>query len=610
MLFLPVFILAQLGWFCFIKSYYEHSSQIPLIMVSVQSLVLYAAGFINQMRLCSWILIACGCLMLIFTAARKKLHFSAPSVGLTVFLLGLLWAFAVTWDRVCYIWSDFSHWMRYAKALKLDGGFPTAALHNEIRFSSYPPGSSIFIVYLLDFLPAVYVSGKALMGMKILQLAGFCAMVSPLEQLNVSKKVKFICAGLLFVLTFGLTQYTYSLMVDLLLGLLSAGAVCMLISMHNSKQGSILWIVPVLCYIILVKNSAVVFVLFVLLFYVGLQWEKGQHERNRKTLMKAVGIFSCALLFFGTWVIFSRHAFPEIDESGQALSLQRFLSIFTAHGIGFYKEFIVTFCSALFSVKYRCTAVLWVLTAITGVLYFLARKRIPDEDKAQLKRLFWLTCLCDAVYIFSLFCSYTFSFSEEEAKTVASFARYLSTGIVVHLAVLSYLCLRMCVFLPKSLRQKALAALLAASLVLIAAKQMYTFVSPALECSERYRISNEPVDWHVRKLMTATPDEPQRVPGIEYALWLVDRTGEPPLPDGYKFTSYGKYMVSEYLCIPRDSAAVIDIGRNSRKTVDSAVEKFKDKENSVVILSDLRPEAIELAESLNIPILYPQGYTP
>ncbi len=545
--------------------------------------------------------------MLIYTAFSGGMRVSVPSLGLTVFCVGLVWAFFATMDAVSYTWSDMSHWMRYIKALLHDGCFPTAETYPEITHSSYPPGSALFIAYAIPALPMTYLSGKAIFAMKMLHFACLSALLSPLELLpEKRRKAWYVCAGLITLMILGLLPYTYTVMTDLLLGLLAAAAVGMIL--YGMEMGKIPFfsVLAVLCCLCLVKQSGIVFVSAAVLFFV-----MGQRYLRIKAAVRipqTILLLVIPLVLFSGWVLFSRMAYPVTETSKHTLSLTRFIGILSSHEIVFYKKLLRLYAQRFFSMNGKELVVFWSFLFSAGGLLLLCRKRIPSNQRKKLCKIYALMCICDGIYVLSVLFGYMFSFTEKEAMVLASFPRYFGSMVVVHIAVMGWLCLRILGYLPETAQKWSVRGFAAAAAALVLFNHMYIFLWQGLETDEFFRNKNEPDEWYIRQLCSAVEEHTCKNPEEQYILWLIDRTGEPVIAESYDVTMYCRIALSSYFCVDMEQVRVLDLTQNEAKDVEFVLSSFMNRDHALVVLTDHRPEAKQAAYKLNIPVLAPPDH--
>lgn len=602
MLYTCSYLLAQVGWYSAVKNRKILSaSQIPLFLFCLEILFLYLFSFAGWLKAGCWLLNLLGCGIFFRNALQKKLHFQQPSIGILLFLIGLVWAFIACQDAISYTWSDMSHWMRYAKALYSSGGFPTAQTHPDITYSSYPPGSALFITYLLPMLPMQYLSGKAIFAQKVLHLACLSAIVSPIEQMPFSRKTQWIFASLLCILLLGTIQYTYSIMVDIPLGLLAAAILCIPFSHTKDPHFSVYTLLPICCCLVLFKSSGILFLLLDIAVISALRQDAGISRKklwSERTLLLLI-----PLIFFGSWMLFSRFAYPETDGSMQALSLSRFYGIFSSHTLTFYLDFPRIFLLHFFSFREKVLVAFWCLTAAGVLACLFSRKYLPPQERSALSKLLRSIVFYDVVYTLSLFLSYLFSFTETEALELASFPRYFGSLVLVHSSLCMLLCLRSLCTLPADARKRSMCLLTAGCLALILWNQMYLFVSQDTEISPKVKPDIEPNDWYIRQLNTAVQEQLTADPETEYVLWLLDRTEEPEIRTDYKVGIYCRIALSSYFCLPMENVRVLDLQKDAAQDVEYVLRSYTDRENALVVVTDRRPGTLAAAQALNIPVI-------
>jgi hypothetical protein len=595
-------LLAPLGWYGLLKNRRIAPSHIPLLVCCLHMLVLYAAAFAGLLHEASALLTFTGCGLLLWLLCTRRLRPSAPTPGLIVFLAGTVWAVLSTMDTVCYSWDDMSHWMRCVKALAADGRYPSQLTRPEISYVSYPPGSALFISHWLAHLPQRHLSGRAVCALHMLELACASAALSPLEKLPCRKPAVTAAALLGCGLFFRFLPYSDTVMPDLLLGLFAAAffGICLHAGRERTSLGVLLPVAACLC---LIKNSALLLLAFAVVFY--LVWEQRKPTADKRCLLRAAVLALGALAVFAGWTLYSRIAFPDLESSSQALSLARYAGILSSHAPGFYPRLAGVFCKRLLP-DLSVMTVFWLALAGAGWALLPAARRLTGPDKTRLTTPALLMLCFDAVYLLALLFSYAFTFTEREALETASFERYFVAFLVSHAAVFGCLTAEAVCTLPQPRKRKRLLIMAGAGAALLIALQAVPYLTTA-DSSREERVLSTPNDWYIRQLCTAAEDLTAAQTDKQYVLWLYDRTGEPPVVESYKISMYTRIAAAARFCLPDNNARTLDLAVDKPKDIAFVLRSFTDRENAVVVLTDTRPEALEAALQLNIPILYGSG---
>lgn len=208
-------------------------------------------------------------------------------------------------------YDNFSHWAYIAKVMLENNRFPNSG-DSLMMFTSYPPGSACFL-YLVG---TVCGSGDSvlLIGQAVLLLAGVLALY---RETGAPR-----AAYLILLAAFGMFACFFNssindLPVDSLLPIYGALALCMLWEYADTPRGVLLFAAPVLCFVFLIKNSGLYFVLAAAAFYyVYLLRTYGNGKIPWKKLIPWMAAFAAAVPLIGiSGVLYGRQKGLSAAES-------------------------------------------------------------------------------------------------------------------------------------------------------------------------------------------------------------------------------------------------------------------------------------------------------
>jgi hypothetical protein len=219
---------------------------------------------------------------------------------------------------------------------------------------------------------------------------------------------------------------TYALLVDCTLGLLALSAAVYVIFAGKDLKWDDLAVLSVIStYTVLVKQSGLLMVLFVLLFLVRRNEVSVLKMRRYLLLMVAV-----PLLISGLYSIWGHIYYPDIATSSQALSLERFGSFAEVKTPQMVFNIICNTILLALPVlsDYPQPNALWVSFFLLLVFEYKKLKKFPS---------FVYVVGVLALYLVGLMGTYIFSMSNLEVSYMASYDRYYGT-VAVYLAGLIF----------------------------------------------------------------------------------------------------------------------------------------------------------------------------
>lgn len=389
---------------------------VPLFVLSLQGVLIFLAGLAGRMYPMACLLYGGGvaALGLSFVPRLNGGHRANYPAGL--WLLMALAAYAAFLLHGCVLIynDDFSHWGLIVRTMLAGDGFPAAG-DPLITFTSYPPGTACLIYYVCRM-----VTGQAACewGMLMAQAALLLSCVAPIAALGGKRPWCALAAALTAAwFAVGTGVSLYELMVDNVMPMMAVACIA-LIALRGQEAGGRFWETALLAplgMLVLVKNSAFVFVLFVYLAYLAL--------RRPRTLGAWLATLPLLLptLLLPLWRVHALGTDPGMANSMHAMSGAYFQKILA-------DKTVSDVLDTIHLMKERTLGETYVAFLAGAGLAVAAALRIARVRlDAHTRLLPWLNIVFYGVYQFGLMCMYIVSMHVVEASLLIQYERYESS---------------------------------------------------------------------------------------------------------------------------------------------------------------------------------------
>ena len=299
--------------------------------------------------------------------------------------------------------DNFSHWGVIVRHMLVKDRLPNYA-DPYIWYQSYPPGSAAFIYYCLKITGV-----RAEWAQMLAHWMCAAGMLSGLFCLAKGVPAKLACfAGAMLVFC-GDNNFN-QLLVDSTLALVTAEAVCFCVYYRRDLRKKAPYLIPWLTYLIALKNSGGLFVLYalILVFF----W--GGFKRG------AV----CAVPPLMMLLIWNRHV-SYVFESGMttrhSMSIDNFRRMLSAKKPGSVNSIVRQLLQRVFSLTNEYLAVL-----IFSIALFILAMILLRRDRL-IRGLLIYGAAAYAIYMAGTLGMYIFTMPEGQAVQLASYDRYHGT---------------------------------------------------------------------------------------------------------------------------------------------------------------------------------------
>jgi len=423
-----VLLLAVLGYAMFYQKQRLPLCFFPITLISGISVALYLAGLAGFLKIACYAVLLPGLLALVryFSLERLKAVFSDQGILFTIF--AAIWMFAITRGVMLAHNDDGTHWYRICKAMNYENAYPTTP---DIRFYEYVPGCATWIYFITRFVP--FRIENTLFAQNLINaacVASLFAGASWAKDIR-SKGICFILITAAGVLLCSIAETTYALLVDVQVGLVSLAA---LIMVFERGKENIVPVSIVLSFLALVKNSALLFVLFVFV------WAWSWHRYSfREWLKRALFWVGLPVLFNGLYAVRSDLIYGKDAVGVQGISLERYASLFADKSTETIMSIAGNLFSNIFSGKMEVSVAMYACILLYVMMFVCLKPVCYDAlRKARLKGFLTGSLLMLAVYSTGLLATYLFSMTEFEAAWLLGFDRYFGAVLIVIAGVAIY----------------------------------------------------------------------------------------------------------------------------------------------------------------------------
>lgn len=367
------------------------------------------------------------------------------------FIIFLYVAFALSKNSIFFDWDVFSHWGLAAKDYFERGKI--VDVDSSIFYKQYPPGLALFQYYTAS--AGHFSESNALFSTCILT---FTPLILAFQgKKNIDYLGTLLLSVCIFIITMWLGSAFLSGYVDQLIGMLFFAG-CFSAYLYIDQKLKWPYLIPIFWCLPLIKQSGIIFCLFIACFYVFSAVGGYFHHRNHRRTVRGLTI-AIALLAtsFGSKSIWEHYcvrsgivalegndrftSYPKFGEIVAAISaeadsekkiiLHNYINrtIRIANSENFEQESRI-FINRLLGkiVAPVAPPIFWILLILCIFIFsvLLAKNRV----KRKLMGLCVAYICCSAAYCFVHVMVYMFAMSSSEGTGMASYDRYLSSFLI------------------------------------------------------------------------------------------------------------------------------------------------------------------------------------
>ena len=399
---------------------------------SAISLTLYVSAYVKLLFPTAVGLAIVGCLFGLYQLYQsylvEKNSFPLPrlmTIWLGVYFLLFSWTLL---NSGLEHYDNYSHWAVIVKFLFTEGRLPEAS-DVLISFSSYPMGSSLFIYFATVI--AGFSAPVMLMGQFVFIFSCIYALFVVVRDSSRQLVVAMMFAVVASFNYFNIAIRVNNLLVDFLLPLLTLAGLAGIFYLQKKLGLLSLYTILVAGSLSLVKNSALFFVVVLLLYYVYTVIKMRSFSRHKIHLI-ITGLGS-VLLSFLPYLLWSHHVNSNFTQSKHDVSLTSYQQIFAEKDGGVTQAITDLFLSTITDVRTPSTQGIILANVLLFGGYLIIRFVL--KRKNQLLKVGLLVDGIVIAYYIGIYLMFLFSMPTEEALYLAGFERYASSIVILVLGI-------------------------------------------------------------------------------------------------------------------------------------------------------------------------------
>lgn len=385
-------------------------------------LVLMASGMLHVLKYGAWALYMAGWLGGGLMLLRRRKPDAVLIVLAVVFAVWLGWQLGV-----CKSWhnDDFSHWAQAAESLVRRDAFPDAS-EKLIAFQSYPMGATVFIYYVTRFVG----DGEGIRFVAQNFLCGLL-MLTLFAHVKGRRKVMIPVTAVVAVFLYKFNRNFQELQVDWLLSYFGIAIASAILFYRNDAKKMLAAALPGIAAVTLVKSSGMFFAVVCGVIVMAVLKRSGMPKK--KLMWTAAAVFGLPVIAFVLWTVHVKLSFPAALDSKHAVSASAYAANAGAKSLRMILGTVVRM--ALKWLRFEYVEIFAVLFAVfCWLLVRMLKKEQPQAAVSLGKYL--LGCLgVFVLWLVMLYAMYIFSMPAGETHRLASYERYMSSGLLFPLGI-------------------------------------------------------------------------------------------------------------------------------------------------------------------------------
>ncbi len=411
-----------------------------IVVFSSIGCLVYLAGIASLLLQAVYGITAVGILLFIYYAIIGKLHllFGAQSLRILniLFVIVFLYLGYSMYNTRYMHYDNFSHWGLVVKYMLAYDRIPDAAA-KIIDFKTYPLGSSSFLYYVCRI--AGSREDVMLLAQLALLFAGFYAMFGVIKD-----KKRFLLISIMALLCSSMTYFniairTNNLLVDFLMPILGLAGIAILFAYRAETKKGILLSLPILAFLIAIKNSGVFFaaICFAYMMYLCVSAYNGNWKRKAGNLLLAAVVIGLSLAPMFIWSAHTKAEFPG-ELTKHTMSFENFESVFGEKTPEVVTTIITNYRNAVFNIRSLPTLGIVLYHVLAILSYSIARFGLRKRWHL-LTVLIWID-VAAVIYFIGILAMFLFTMPEAEALILAGYERYASSMVMFMIGALAIVC--------------------------------------------------------------------------------------------------------------------------------------------------------------------------
>lgn len=395
----------------------------PILTLSSCILILFLSAQIGCLAAASRGLLWLGvCFFFLFLCRDRQAFDYWKHPGFCFFLLLSLGIAIAGYGKTPDQYDNYTHWALITKEMYQTDALPVA--DSLVTFINYPPATGLWGYYCLKCLR--YGEDIMIAAQGMLAAAALSAMFAETRWNNGRRILcTAFAAGMMCCV---IADNLLNLYVDAMLGYFSVAAL-FLIRFCIRKERFRPWCAAVvLSALILIKPSAMLLVLLCVLFAILCTLSCTPAKRRTRWLLTVIGTTGgIPALFYGLFWMYTQARFGKDYHVPFDVSINGAQNGLASKSASFFSSFSSSFLSALVDFSYRPIAVFWIFAAFFCLFLLLYKAHGGTRISGT---FLWFLPASLLLYVGGLFVMYVCWMSESESLILASFARYMGTGVL------------------------------------------------------------------------------------------------------------------------------------------------------------------------------------
>lgn len=429
------FIVSLVGYTSFMRLMTSISKyHIYIVVMSCQVAILYLSSLVNILFPTSLMIYFLGILLFIYSSVKAKgltignllKHANFVTFGM-LFYVGI---YIVTlWNQSLLHYDNFTHWATIVKFLYLEDRLPAVA-DRIISYNTYPVGSSLYLYYITKYVG--FSDGIMLVGQFLIIAAAQFTIFGVVKDRRrlLPNAIIFASFGVMTYLNFSIRFN--NLLVDLLIAVLAISAISILFLQEYDFFQSSFLISIILAFLVLVKTSALFFVICIIMSHMMTSIQNDEYEKNVKFYLSSLLLF-IPIIFNQLWGTHVKDVFAGMASKKHEIVAGSIASVLEGNLSTNQHIILSHYIKTVFSI-HTLTSLQIIVIFSSFILFTLI---IGIKFKIWKTNLIVLSTsvLMTILYYFGNLIMYLTAMPVEEAKRIAGFERYILTIIVIHFFV-------------------------------------------------------------------------------------------------------------------------------------------------------------------------------
>lgn len=429
------FIVSLVGYTSFMRLMTSISKyHIYIVVMSCQVAILYLSSLVNILFPTSLMIYFLGILLFIYSSVKAKgltignllKHTNFVTFGM-LFYVGI---YIVTlWNQSLLHYDNFTHWATIVKFLYLEDRLPAVA-DRIISYNTYPVGSSLYLYYITKYVG--FSDGIMLVGQFLIIAAAQFTIFGVVKDRRrlLPNAIIFASFGVMTYLNFSIRFN--NLLVDLLIAVLAISAISILFLQEYDFFQSSFLISIILAFLVLVKTSALFFVICIIMSHMMTSIQNDEYEKNVKFYLSSLLLF-IPIIFNQLWGTHVKDVFAGMASKKHEIVAGSIASVLEGKLSTNQHIILSHYIKTVFSI-HTLTSLQIIVIFSSFILFTLI---IGIKFKIWKTNLIVLSTsvLMTILYYFGNLIMYLTAMPVEEAKRIAGFERYILTIIVIHFFV-------------------------------------------------------------------------------------------------------------------------------------------------------------------------------